>query len=167
LGVHLVAWTFDPLESLNGYFNISKLGAICNRYKRNYHGRMGGINAGLPSDRFYVEWWVTSNRVQGRLSPSRGSLSFQAFLDGGAVLVNESKLDANGLLVSSTSFTESNKSIILVEIPDNFQLLKRQNLNLAMDWRMHTRHLFEHYFERGYECTPGIFLSTISREATW
>ena len=52
LGVRLVTWTYDPLESRNGWLNIGKLGAICHRYVRDYHGELGGINAGLNTDRF-------------------------------------------------------------------------------------------------------------------
>ena len=72
IGVRLITWTFDPLESRNARFNIGKLGAICHRYLRNFHGEMTGINAGLASDRFEVEWWVTSNRAKSRAAQQRG-----------------------------------------------------------------------------------------------
>ena len=63
-GIRLITWTYDPLMSGNAYLNIRKLGAICRRYRRNVYGDMRDeLNIGLPSDRFEVEWWVTSARV--------------------------------------------------------------------------------------------------------
>src|SRR5690606_313869 len=38
LGIRMITWTYDPLESRNGRLNIGKLGAICNRYYRDFHG---------------------------------------------------------------------------------------------------------------------------------
>lgn len=66
IGIRLITWTYDPLESRNGRFNIGKLGAVCRRYLRHFHGNMSGINNGLSTDRFEVEWWVTQNRVAAR-----------------------------------------------------------------------------------------------------
>lgn len=64
----LVTWTFDPLETRNATLNFHKLGAICNTYIRNLYGAMrAAINAGPPSDRFEVAWWVRSQRVADRL----------------------------------------------------------------------------------------------------
>lgn len=46
-------WTYDPLETVNGYLNLSKLGGVCTQYIENCYGEMPDIlNAGLPSDRF-------------------------------------------------------------------------------------------------------------------
>ena len=36
-GYRLIAWTYDPLETANGYLNIGKLGAICSSYVENRH----------------------------------------------------------------------------------------------------------------------------------
>ncbi len=68
-GIDCINWTFDPLLSRNAYLNISRLGAVCNTYKEDAYGVMlDGLNAGLPSDRFQVDWWVNSQRVSRRLS---------------------------------------------------------------------------------------------------
>src|SRR5262249_17532047 len=37
-GLHLIEWTFDPLESKNAYLNIVKLGVIVRRYYVNIYG---------------------------------------------------------------------------------------------------------------------------------
>jgi len=58
-GVRLITWTYDPLEARNAWLNIAKLGCICRTYIRNAYGDMpDALNAGLPSDRFEVEWWL-------------------------------------------------------------------------------------------------------------
>ena len=77
-GIDLITWTFDPLEARNAWLNFHKLGAICNTYLRNVYGEMrDGLNAGLPSDRLQVDWWIRSERVERRLrgevSPSSNS----------------------------------------------------------------------------------------------
>ncbi|HSN73476.1 MAG TPA: GNAT family N-acetyltransferase, partial [Anaerolineae bacterium] len=67
-GIDLITWTFDPLETRNAGLNFHKLGAVCNTYLRNLYGEMHDVlNAGLPSDRFQVDWWVGSQRVAERL----------------------------------------------------------------------------------------------------
>jgi len=46
----LIAWTFDPLESLNANLNIGKLGAISSSYIENYYGDLDdSLNSGMPT----------------------------------------------------------------------------------------------------------------------
>ncbi|MDX1616956.1 MAG: hypothetical protein R3300_21795 [Candidatus Promineifilaceae bacterium] len=156
VGVRLVTWTFDPLESRNGYFNIAKLGVVCHRYLRDFHGRMGGINRGLPTDRLHAEWWVTNNRVEARVVRNRGSLNLHAFVGGGARLVNDVTIGSHGLPTPQPPFEQSNSRIIMVEIPADIQAIKQANMDLAQSWRAHTREIFEHYFERGYVVTDFV-----------
>lgn len=60
----LIEWTFDPLEIKNAYLNIEKLGAITRRYTLNQYGiTTSPLQAGLPTDRLYAEWWLNSKRV--------------------------------------------------------------------------------------------------------
>jgi predicted GNAT superfamily acetyltransferase len=55
--VHLVRWTFDPLVARNAWFNMGKLGAVADRFERNFYGEMSDeLNAGERSDRFVVRW---------------------------------------------------------------------------------------------------------------
>ncbi len=146
LGIRLVTWTYDPLESRNAWLNVGKLGAICHQYLPNFHGEMGGINKGLPSDRFYVEWWVTSNRVNARVAGRRGPLTFESMIGGGARLVNEATLDEQNMAVPPATFAKSSSNLVLVEVPADFQALKKQNMPLALQWRAHTAELFQSYF---------------------
>ncbi len=63
-GIHLVAWTFDPLELKNAHFNINRLGAVVKRYIPNCYGvTQSPLHAGLPTDRLMAEWYLDSKRV--------------------------------------------------------------------------------------------------------
>lgn len=63
-GIHLVAWTFDPLELKNAHFNINRLGAVVKRYIPNCYGiTESPLHAGLPTDRLMAEWYLDSKRV--------------------------------------------------------------------------------------------------------
>ena len=63
-----ITWTYDPLLSRNAHLNIARLGAVCSTYRRSEYGDMrDGLNAGLPSDRFQVDWWINTKRVERRL----------------------------------------------------------------------------------------------------
>jgi predicted GNAT superfamily acetyltransferase len=156
IGVRLITWTFDPLESRNGRFNIGKLGGIVQKYIRNYHSEMSGINAGLQTDRFDVEWWVTSNRVKGRTSKARKPLSLDSLLGGGALLTNEATFNSEGLPVPPANYISHPSNLILVEIPDDFQNIKNTDFELALRWREHTRKLFENLFDSGFIVTDFV-----------
>lgn len=159
IGIRLITWTYDPLESRNARLNIGKLGAICHRYHRNFHGELIGINAGLPTDRFEVEWWVTSNRVKGRVAQKRGALPLQSLIDGGAILINEAVFNAAALPVPPPNYVSRPGNLILMEIPADFQGIKEKDFQLAVQWRTHTQYLFEELFHSGFVVTD--FVSTL------
>jgi predicted GNAT superfamily acetyltransferase len=164
-GIKQITWTYDPLLSRNAYLNITRLGAVCNTYLREYYGEMrDGLNIGLPSDPFQVDWWLNSHRVHSRLSRrARHKLDLAHFLEAGAEVINTPVTEKNGLLspkdVNFSSITARDfPKVVLVEIPSDFQKLKAENLSIARDWRFHTRQLFEFLFTTGYLVTDFIFL---------
>lgn len=151
-GLDLVTWTCDPLESPNAYLNVAKLGAICHQYIQNLYGELEDeLNAGLPTDRFQVEWWIRSPRVETRFSEKTPSppTTLDDLLEEGAAIVNQVELDDDGL-PATLSWEPHRNATVLVEIPAHFQEVKRANNALARDWRLLTRALFEEYFEAGY-----------------
>lgn len=156
IGVRLITWTYDPLESLNGRFNIGKLGAVCRRYLRHFHGDMSGINNGLQTDRFEVEWWVTNNRVTARAARKWRPLRLEALLGGGALLVNEAGFNEAGLPTPPTNYVSRPSNLMLVEIPTSFQAIKKADFTLAQRWRSHTRDVFEGLFDSGFIVTDFV-----------
>src|SRR5262245_61635478 len=88
-GIDLITWTFDPLESRNARFNLRKLGATCGVYLRNLYGAMRDeLNAGLPSDRFQVDWRIASPHVEAKLRVEAGPSSASTLMADGVPLVN-------------------------------------------------------------------------------
>jgi predicted GNAT superfamily acetyltransferase len=150
-GIDLITWTFDPLESRNARFNFHKLGATCGVYLRNLYGAMRDkLNAGLPSDRFQVDWRIASPRVEARLRGKAGVPSASApsvLMAEGVPLINP-PVAGEPLRPSMTAI--SGEKPILIQIPADFQSLKANDRNLALEWRLHTRVLFEEAFAKGY-----------------
>jgi predicted GNAT superfamily acetyltransferase len=161
-GIDRITWTFDPLQSRNARLNITRLGGVCNTYLRNFYGKMeDSLNRGLPSDRFDVDWWVNSHRVNRRLSRRRrNNLDLVHFLAGGAPILNPSVKDRAGLPhpVSGADFKLGEDiPILLAEIPSDFHALKATDIQLALEWRLHTRLLFEDLFAKGYLVTDFVY----------
>ncbi len=74
-GINLITWTFDPLQSLNAYFNFTKLGVICDRYMINFYGEeASSFLHQSGTDRFWVKWLLTSDRVIKRLGSTKVEL---------------------------------------------------------------------------------------------
>jgi predicted GNAT superfamily acetyltransferase len=155
-GIDHITWTFDPLLSRNAWLNITRLGAVCNTYLREFYGTMrDGLNAGMPSDRFQVDWWVNSKRVNRRLSKqARRPLDLAHFLAAGTRLIDP--LQGPFQLVSEE---EGEEAMLLVEIPADYLTLKMVEPELALKWRMQTRSIFEALFRRGYLVTDLVHLA--------
>lgn len=156
IGIRLITWTYDPLESMNARFNIGKLGAVCRHYLRHFHGDMSGINTGMATDRFDVEWWVTQNRVASRAERKWRPLKLDALMAGGAILINEATINDNGLPEPPIDFLTRPGNLILIEIPSSIQTIKRADISLAQRWRAHTREAFESLFASGYMVTDFV-----------
>lgn len=141
LGYDLLTWTYDPLETRNGYLNLSKLHAVCSTYIESCYGEFeDGLNAGLPTDRFKVEWWIHSPHVN---EPAAISVSGDAHY----IPWKESK---NGPVMEEISGSLPEADQIMVPVPSSFQQLKQADMELALDWRMKTRSIFQQLFEAGY-----------------
>lgn len=138
-GVDLIKWTFDPLRSLNSYFNLRKLGAIGVRFLRNYYGEMEDeINRGMRSDRMKVEWHLRSRRVENRLK------GIYSNFDGVEVLGSCLKGDLEIPVRHEISDAEN----VRIRIPKDLERLRgREEMGL---WRDHVADLMEHYMGLGY-----------------
>jgi len=161
-GIERITWTYDPLQSRNANLNIAKLGAICNTYIPNYYGEMrDGLNVGMPSDRFQVDWWVNSNRVQkrlGRLKPPR--LDLAHYLAADARQANQTRLNPEGLVAPQEAPPPPERSpLVLVEIPSDIISLKRVDSDLAVHWSNHIRSLLTRLFSGGYLVTDFVYVT--------
>lgn len=157
-GLSLATWTYDPLLSRNAYLNISRLGAVCNTYLPNLYGEMrDGLNTGLDSDRFQVDWWLNTRRVQRRLGRRpRPGLAFDHYAAADIQALYQPLASPDGLPRPPETFSSPQGALALAEIPTDFMALKRQDLPLARSWRSFSREVFSTCFEQGYLVTDFI-----------
>ncbi|GJM41185.1 MAG: hypothetical protein DHS20C20_14670 [Ardenticatenaceae bacterium] len=145
-GLDLITWTYDPLETGNARLNIHKLGATCRTYLPNLYGNGDGINAGLPTDRFHVDWHINSGHVEKRLA------------GGDEVAVPQhlilNPVGENGR--PSENLKSPAEATHFVQIPVHFQNIKANDLSLALAWRLQTRQLFTELFAQNYLVTDFI-----------
>lgn len=163
--IDLITWTYDPLLSRNARLNISLLGAVCNTYLPNEYGELrDGLNASQPTDRFQVDWWVNSQRVIHRLDQARrASLDLAHCLAAGAQIANPTRLDTHQLPVPCENPDLPGSGVdmpatLLVEIPADYQSVKKADFELAKAWRQHTQEIFTKTFQAGYLVTDFVYL---------
>lgn len=145
-GIEVMAWTMDPLVSLNAHFNFAKLGAFAREYHRDFYGAMPDrLNAGLPSDRLYVEWPIGNDRTYRRLRGEDAAPALeQAEREGVPYLLraHAGRPGAPG--------APAGEGHLLLEIPADFQELRARDQALALEWRLAARAAFEAAFAAGY-----------------
>lgn len=143
IGYDLITWTFDPLESRNAYLNMTKLYGICNTYLENCYGEMeDGLNKGLPSDRLQIEWWISSERVKEEWTPKVTSYA-RPFP------VGQSE-KGNPMMEVNIESIPSDSIGIEVPVPDSIQYIKKDEPELALDWRFKIRAVLQSLFGEGY-----------------
>ena len=166
-GIDQIVWTFDPLESLNAYFNFSKLGVTADTYCPNLYGETtSALHRGTPTDRLLVRWELRSPRVRARAQGRPGRLA-AAFVAGR--LSAPAVLRASGstsVLVPDDPDLGAEEAYLSIEIPVSIQEVKRAAADVAVAWRAGTRAVLSHYLGAGYrvrECvrTPATRSRTL------
>ncbi|HTP02245.1 MAG TPA: hypothetical protein VMJ64_12805 [Anaerolineales bacterium] len=154
-----ITWTYDPLLSRNAYLNIARLGAVCSTYRRSEYGEMrDGLNAGLPSDRFQVDWWLNTHRVNRRLGKRpRPTLKLSHLTRVGVHPLYTMHSGEDGLPRPPEHVPALDTQLITGEIPADFMALKAADFSLARDWRYFSREFFETAFARGYIVTDFVY----------
>jgi predicted GNAT superfamily acetyltransferase len=143
-----ITWTFDPLQSLNAYFNFAKLGVVSDTYKVNVYGEAGASFLHRNgTDRFFVTWLINSGRVGTRLSGK--TMTFEK-ANCSRVLTN-SDSGAPVLRPDATSLSASDP--ILIEIPLDINSIENSNFELAREWREVTRLAFSDALSSGFIVT--------------
>lgn len=137
MGYKIIRWNFDPLESLNAYFNIHRLGVICQEYERNIYGEgQSGIHKGLATDRLIATWNLESTRVVSKMK-ARQPRSIEDIPKKGV-----------------GNFTGD---VTYIEIPGDIRDLKKNDLSRAIDWQMKMRDLLEQALDKGYTVQDIVF----------
>jgi predicted GNAT superfamily acetyltransferase len=149
MGIDLIEWTFDPMQTLNAHLNFSRLGVVVEEYEENIYGDSSSpLHRGTPTDRFVAEWKLTEPHVERRLA-ARGMPLVRDGSVAAAPLVNPSK-EGRPWLRPGTADLSLDVRRVLVEIPAGFTEMQQRDPSLALDWRLATRAIFQAYLPRGY-----------------
>lgn len=171
MGIDLIEWTADPLQAAAAHLNFARLGAVVEEYEENLYGASSSaLHGGAPTDRFVIEWHLSTPHVERRLAAggpkgdSEGRRRKAArpigVRDGAvvsAVLVNPAHAEGEWLVPGDPDL-EVEGSRVLVEIPPRFTAMLCERPDLALEWRLSTRRAFQAYLARGYRVVD-FFLS--------
>jgi predicted GNAT superfamily acetyltransferase len=144
-GIDRITWTFDPLQSLNAYFNFAKLGVVADIYKINFYGEAtSSFLHQFGTDRLWVTWALNSQRVRERLKNRTRPAIPTA--DGARALIQIGQQNSAQRNMPA-NLTEKH---LLIEIPANINELQQHAPALAYEWREATRWAFTEAMNRGY-----------------
>ena len=116
--IHLVEWTFDPLELKNARFNVMRLGAIIRRLIPNCYGITDSpLHKGMPTDRLVAEWWLDSPRV-------------------------------NRIVSGGSPQTSASKETTRISVPNNISDLRTKNREAAEKIQTQIREQFQSNFAK-------------------
>lgn len=157
MGVDLIEWTFDPLQAVNAHLNFARLGVVVRDYEVNAYGDSSSpLHGGTPTDRFIAEWRLREPHVERRLQAGGPIVRDGSVADAG--LVNPSRGEGGASLRPGKADLSLDARRLLVEIPCGFSQMLEHDVPLALEWRLTTREVFQHYFSRGYRAVD-FFLS--------
>ena len=156
-GINLITWRYDPLVSQDAHLNLRQLGTVCSHYIRDVYDSMSvDLNMDLPSDCFQVDWWVTTDRVVSHLDGSHSPRNLSHYLNAGTQVLNLAISGDKDLLRPAERWVAPEGNLVLVEIPEDYQLMKVTDIGLARTWRLHTREVLEGAFDSGYIVTDFV-----------
>ena len=143
-GIGEMTWTFDPLQSVNAYFNFNRLSVMSKRYLVDFYGAdAASFLHRNGTDRLWVTWPVVSRRVAEKLDEPAVTTEYG---DGESLVeVGENSIpryhDVNFATLGEVAF---------IEIPARIKEIERRSLELAADWREATRTAFTKAFDAGF-----------------
>jgi predicted GNAT superfamily acetyltransferase len=136
-GISLMSWTFDPLQSLNAYFNFNKLGVVSDTYFVDFYGdNAPSFLHQNSTDRLWVFW-----NLQDQKTDFAGDLE------------KVKRLVQFGENESPQVFPFENDEHLAIEISTDINRLQEENPKIAVQWRKATRQAFIEAFENGYTAT--------------
>ena len=134
-GISLMSWTFDPLQSLNAYFNFNKLGVVSDQYFVNFYGDDApSFLHQNDTDRLWVIWNLKKEKTISTTDIEKVKR-----------LVKSDENDIPQIF----DLAEEDEQIA-IEIPADINDLVKRNCDLAKKWRKFTRKAFENTLEKGF-----------------
>jgi len=142
-GIKVMTWTFDPLQSLNAYFNFAKLGVIADQYYVDFYGSdAASFLHRNGTDRLWVSWHLDTDRVTNKIEGA-GQIPGLAELPR---LVTAK--ETGEPFVADPNIARSSAKVT-IEIPTDINALQREDIQLARAWRIATRKAFTDALEAG------------------
>lgn len=147
-GITQVTWTFDPLVARNAYFNLVKLGARAAGYLADFYGAMDdGINTGQGSDRLLAQWDLSSPSVVTAIRGPRPHLDLAGLTGAGQLLLRPGPAGAPQRLAGDF------RGPVACAIPADIERMRRDDPQVARDWRQAVRAVLGRAMEAGYHIT--------------
>jgi predicted GNAT superfamily acetyltransferase len=159
MGVDLVEWTYDPLQALNAHLNFSKLGVVVEEYEEN-----------ISACRAVRCTAVHRRSLRRPVAPQRAARAAAYRGTGrrprarrvrGVGAGRQSLAPGRTMAGARAGRSDAHARRLLVEIPVGVAELQMEDPALALEWRLATRAIFQHYFQRGYSAVD-FFLSRAS-----
>jgi len=151
--IHAIQWTFDPMQPVNAYFNLGKLGAWTRDYREDYYGESTSVlHRGLPTDRLVAHWDLDARSVRTRLDEGPPRHDLREDLER-YPLVNSLVEVAPSVASPSPLKLDLGVAALLFEVPHNLPDLKTRNAAVALEWLGRMRQLFRTCFAKGYAAT--------------
>lgn len=143
-GINFMTWTFDPLQSLNAYFNFGKLGVFSDRYLINFYGEeAASFLHQTGTDRLWVTWDLTNGHFKRTVDATKLEKIFEETTP--LVKVGVDELPLTGDLDEGLKGDH-----VLIEIPSNINDLVERNDDSAGKWREQTRRAFTEAIEKDF-----------------
>jgi predicted GNAT superfamily acetyltransferase len=142
--------SFDPMQPLNSYFTLGKLGARANVYEENSCGETTSLlDRGLPTDRLFAQWNLENADVARRLETGPPRRDYRKEIKPRPI-INQLEEIAPGMMNCSPVKLNCTSNQFLFEVPYNLQEIKNRDLGIALEWQGKMRQVFCHYFKKGY-----------------
>jgi len=151
--ITLITSSFDPMQPLNAYFALGKLGAVADAYEKDFYGETTSLlERGLPTDRILTLWDLNSSAVARRLEAGQQRRDLRKELKQRPI-INKLVEAAPGLMNSSPVKLNCPANQFLFEVPYNLPEIKNRDLGIALEWQGKMRQVFRSYFKKHYAAT--------------
>ncbi|HTY63207.1 MAG TPA: hypothetical protein VMG30_13235 [Acidobacteriota bacterium] len=148
-----IHWSFDPMQPLNAYFTMGKLGARASSYEEDFYGETTSLlDKGLPTDRLFAQWNLENGDVARRLETGPPKRDYRRDIKP-RVVINRLIETAPGMMNCTPVKLNCTSSQFLFEVPYNLQEIKNRDLGIALEWQGKMRQVFRHYFKKDYSAT--------------
>lgn len=154
MGLDLVTWTYDPMQSRNANLNFHTLGVICRRYLPDFYGETPQLKLGpgIPTDRLLVEWPIKSARVQKKAEEKEEKTIDLVFMPKAL----EGYGTEDGSYHPGPVNLKLAAPVFLAETIRDVKSLQARP-ELIGQWQGTLREVLTHYFGRGYAIIDFIF----------